>query len=88
MVTYVVTSYVQYKVKKVFKKFLKSFWSSCLLNFLPNESTQTDRYSQRDIITTVMPLNMHKNLENMHNRDRKLAIYVVKFKLRVNFEKN
>ena len=47
--------------------------------FLPSETTQTDKqiitkrhYDRKYIhIQTVMLLNMHKNLENMHNRIHK-----------------
>ena len=54
-------------------KVKKSFWSSILVNFLHSENTQTDNhkghYDRKYIhIQTVMLLNMHKNLENMHNR--------------------
>ena len=53
-------------------KLKKSFWSSCLVNFLPSENTQTDRqiitkrrYDRKYIhMQTVMLLNMYKNLEN------------------------
>ena len=63
--------------KKVFKKFLKSFWSSCLLNFCQMKAhRQMDIYKETLSMITVMPLNMHKNLENMHNRGRKLAIII------------
>ena len=51
-------------------KLKTSFWSSCLVNFLPSENTdrQTDTYKetlrQEYIhIQTVMLLHMYKNLE-------------------------
>ena len=53
---------------------------ACMVNFLQSENTQIDRqtitkrhYDRKHIrIQTVIPLNMYKNLENMHNRSHKL----------------